>query len=133
MISAVLSRPTLLAARADLCLDYANTRYWRGSETATEELHALADVIAWHGSRQLLPPDAISALGAWWRDWPRQESAAFAEALSLREALYRMFSAVAAGDAPDAADLESLNRALARTPPRAHLHDTGSGFAWQVP
>ena len=24
----------------DLCLGYANTRYWRGSATPTEDLHA---------------------------------------------------------------------------------------------
>ena len=34
-------------ARADLCLNFANTRYWRGSETPTEELSAPDDLLRW--------------------------------------------------------------------------------------
>jgi predicted RNA-binding Zn ribbon-like protein len=132
MAVSALDRPTLLPARADLCLDYANTRYWRGSEPATEELHGLNDVLAWHGSKQIVPADAVAALAAWWRERPRPAESAFTEALALREALYRVFSATSLGMPPPDADLGALNRALARTPPRAHLRHTDSGYAWQV-
>ena len=33
--------------RPDLCLDFANTRYWRGQAAPTETLHAPADLAAW--------------------------------------------------------------------------------------
>jgi hypothetical protein len=33
--------------RPDLCLDFANTRYWRGQEMPTETLNAPADLAAW--------------------------------------------------------------------------------------
>jgi predicted RNA-binding Zn ribbon-like protein len=133
MAAPALARPVLLPARADLCLDYANTRYWRGTEPPTEELNALADVLAWHQARDIVPKDVATALRAWWTGRQRQAGVAFAEALALREALYRMFSAVAAGAAPAAADLAVLNRALARAPTRARLRHTPSGYAWEVP
>lgn len=132
MADSALARPTLLPARADLCVDYANTRYWRGTEPATEELHGLHDVLAWHAAKDVVPADAVAALKVWWDERPRQADGAFAEALALREALYRIFSATAAGATPAAADLDVLNHALARTPPRAHLRHTDSGYAWQV-
>jgi len=33
--------------RPDLCLDFANTRYWRGQATPTETLNAPTDLAAW--------------------------------------------------------------------------------------
>jgi predicted RNA-binding Zn ribbon-like protein len=132
MAVSALARPVLLAARADLCLDYANTRYWRGSEPPTEELHALADVLAWHQARDVMSKEVVAALKAWWHERPRLADAAFARALALREALYRMFGAIASGGDPDAGDLAILNRALAGAPARAQLHHTASGYAWQV-
>jgi predicted RNA-binding Zn ribbon-like protein len=132
MQAAALARPALLPARAELCLDYANTRYWRGSEPPTEELGALGDVLAWQESKAAMPQAAVAAMRAWWREHPRQAEAAFAEALDLREALYRMFSDIAQGDAPPEADMAAFNGALARTPNRAHLRRTASGYAWQV-
>lgn len=132
MAATVSAHPVLLPARADLCLDYANSRYWRGSEPPTEGLHALTDVLDWHGSRTLLPAESLVSMRAWWRERPRLAAAAFAEAVALREALYRLFSAIAAGGAPAEDDLARLNRALARTPARAHLRPAESGYAWQV-
>ncbi|HEX2890104.1 CGNR zinc finger domain-containing protein [Vineibacter terrae] len=133
MVASALERPTLLPARPDLCLDYANTRYWRGTEPATEELRTFDDVLAWHGSKQIVAADAMAALAAWWRERPRQADGAFAEALALREALYRIFSATSQAAQPSETDLDALNRALARTPSRAHLRHTDTGYAWQVP
>ena len=33
--------------RPDLCLDFANTRYWRGQATPTETLNVPADLAIW--------------------------------------------------------------------------------------
>src|SRR4029450_4265670 len=54
------------------------------------------------------------------------------EALALREAAYRLFSAVAAGATPTAADLGTLNAALADARPRLALvlGDDGVAAAW---
>ncbi len=130
--ASALARPTLLPARADLCIDYANTLYWRGTESTTEELLGLSDVLAWQETKQVMPADIVAAMKAWWDERPRQADGAFAEALALREALYRIFSATAMSATPAVTDIEALNQALAHTPPRTQLRHTDTGYAWQV-
>jgi len=63
--------------RPDLCLDFANTRYWRGQDTPTETLNTPADLAAW--TRAPKPPSQKE----------------FERALELRETLHRLFDAVA--------------------------------------
>ena len=48
----------------------------------------------------------------------------------LREALFRVFSTVAAREPVDAADLELLNDVLQRAAAGARLTGSGPGFAW---
>ncbi|HJQ57381.1 MAG TPA: ABATE domain-containing protein [Vineibacter sp.] len=127
------ARSVLLPARADLCLDYANSRYWRGSEAPTDELTSLEDVLAWHGARTVVPAETLAAMRGWWRERPRIATTAFSEALAMRESLYRLFGAIAGGAAPSERDLGKLNRALSGTPARAQLRRMESGYAWQVP
>ncbi len=43
----------------DLCLGYANTRYWRGSATPTEDLHTLDDLLRWAETTERLPPALV--------------------------------------------------------------------------
>ncbi|MBN8899043.1 MAG: ABATE domain-containing protein [Rhodospirillales bacterium] len=38
---------SLPAARIELCLDFVNTRFWRGSDVPEETLGAPQDLIAW--------------------------------------------------------------------------------------
>jgi predicted RNA-binding Zn ribbon-like protein len=101
--------------RPDLCVDFANTRFWRGSPSPTERLVTPEDLGAW--CREVGLPDA-----AW-------EEAGLAEALALREAVYRLF---AAPDEPAADDLALLNRALAAAPARARLTQVDGRYAWDV-
>ena len=105
--------------RLDLCLDYANTRYWRGQPVATETLNAATDLAAW----------AAAAGGGVARALPKR---AFEQALELREALYRLFNAAAGGKAPAARDLQALNVALAAAPARTRLVRAKSGFSWEI-
>jgi len=127
------SGPVLIPApREALCLDYADTRYWRGSETPTESLHSLEDVLAWCSKSSALGSRNVDTVAAWWGDHPRQAAIAFEEAIVLREAIYRIFSTGAAGGAPSQSDVDELNGALARAPGRHRLHRVRGGYAWQV-
>ncbi len=106
--------------RPDLCLDYANTRYWRGQPVATETLNAAADLAAWAAATADVP--AARAL-------PKRE---FEQALHLRETLYRLFNAASDGKAPAVRDLQALNAALASAPARTRLTRDKSGFSWEI-
>jgi predicted RNA-binding Zn ribbon-like protein len=120
----------LLFVRPDLCLDFANTRYWRGTEPPTDELQGFGDVLAWITARGISETDdAVRP----WRERPAEAgTTAFAAALDLREALYGIFSAAALGTPPVEADIETLNQALADTPARTRLRHTPGGYAWEV-
>jgi predicted RNA-binding Zn ribbon-like protein len=101
--------------RPDLCLDFANTRYWRGQATPTETLNSPQELAAW--AKAARPPS----------------SREFEHALELREALYRLFDANAAGKTPAPRDLDCLNRALAVAPLRRTLkRGRDGGYAWEV-
>ena len=117
------------AARADLALEFANTRYWRGRETHTEALNSPDDLLKWCADTKI-PDAAVEQLRAWWQQHPHHAEEAFAEALELREALYRIFRNIAEEAEPAVADLKVLNRALSEAPSRTHLVRSNGGYAW---
>ena len=100
--------------RPDLCLDFANTRYWRGQDTPTETLNAPADLAGW--------AKVSKAPG------PKE----FETALGLRETIHRLFDAQAQGKAPTSRDLDALNAALASAPARRTLKRGREGYEWDV-
>jgi predicted RNA-binding Zn ribbon-like protein len=68
--------------RPDLCLDFANTRYWRGQTQPTETLNAPADLATWAKTNEV------------------PTGREFEASLALRETIYRLFDANAQGRAP---------------------------------
>ncbi len=118
-------------ARAELCLDFANTLYWRGSTPPSETLNSLEDLLAWCTSAKVQDGLALDRISRWWRAHPRQGAQAFAEAIGLREVIYRLFSATAMSGEPEPDDLGRLNGALAAVPERINLKRRGDGYAWQ--
>jgi len=100
--------------RPDLCLDFANTRYWRGQATPTETLNAPADLAGWAKSAKVPSARELET------------------ALGLRETIYRLFDANADGKAPALRDLEALNAALASAPARTTLKRGRDGYNWEI-
>lgn len=100
--------------RLDLCLEFANTRYWRGQETPTETLKTPADLAAW--TKAPKPPSQKE----------------FERALELRETIHRLFDTVAQGKTPASRDFEALNAALATAPARMVLTRGREAFDWEL-
>ncbi len=100
--------------RPDLCLEFANTRYWRGQDTPTETLNTPADLAAW--AKAPKPPTQKE----------------FERALELRETIHRLFDTVAQGKAPAARDFDRLNAALAAAPARTVLKRGSEAFDWEL-
>src|ERR1043165_5707720 len=93
----------------DLCLAFANTRYRRGREVATETLHGPADLIAWSEREGVLDQKSAKELTGW---AVRNQDAAmrlFDETIAAREALYALFDARSAGRAVADRDMAVLN------------------------
>lgn len=120
------------ADRADLGLEYADTRFWRGTDQPTETMNAPADLLAWCKSMGALDAASADALAGQWQGTPEAAGSQFAAALDLRETIFRVFQATAGGQAPATDDLAQFNRALDRAPPRARLERTDHGFAWRI-
>jgi predicted RNA-binding Zn ribbon-like protein len=115
----------------DLCLAFANTRYWRGSPQPAEDLRDLGNVLRWAETNAGLP----GCTHPWFSQaWPAggAEENAFIEALSLRETMFRLFAAVASKQDCAPADIAALNAALAKAPGRERLALEGGEHGWEA-
>jgi predicted RNA-binding Zn ribbon-like protein len=121
------------APREDACLAYVNTLYWRGSPVNTETLHGWAELLAWCQANLGLEEAQLRTMA----DWGDAQGAAARHlvelSIAMREVLYRIFSALAGGQAVAEPDLAAFNQALAEAPPRTQLGQQVGGFAWRVP
>lgn len=116
----------------DLCLSFVNTRFWRGSPHPTESLAGIADLLDWIEKSRCIDPGLVAGCRAGGQ--PGADGGVFAAAIELREMLYRLLSATAAGTAPTTDDLARLNAALAMTPPRMRLQpNPAHGYVWELP
>ncbi len=112
-----------------LCLDFANTL--TGRDTAPrEQLQGYRDLVAWGQQAGIVSTAESQALLAAAAGRAVEAAAVLHEARALRESIYRVFAAIAAGGQPGAADLAVLNAALARALAHARIVPTGEGFAW---
>jgi predicted RNA-binding Zn ribbon-like protein len=114
-----------------VCLDFANTVSDHNSEQATDYLANYADLVAWSEHAGILAARAAKELLTQAAQKPGAASTVFRRALVLREAIYRIFTALVAGAMPKTADLDLLSEAMASAYAHAHLVATQNGFAWE--
>lgn len=112
-----------------LALDLANTWSDRG-RPETDGLHGYGDLLALARQTGSATEGEAARLAARAAREPRAAAAAFARALTLREAVYRIFSAIAAGRPPAEDDLDRLNAELPEALSHLRLAPRGSGFGW---
>jgi predicted RNA-binding Zn ribbon-like protein len=126
-------QPWIAAPGEALCLDFANTRFWRGMDQPSETLQGFGDLVAWCGAEAGLPAGPAASLADWAAADDAAAAAALAQALALRETIYRLFRAAAAPAEASPADLARLNEALAGAGERRFLEASGEGFGWRIP
>jgi len=112
----------------ELCLDFADTVDWRTSNRAKDRLDSYEALLNWSTKKGLLDQRQISVMGrkASKEDLPRVLS----DAVRLREAIYRIFSAVAHHKKAVTADVGILNEYLARGLSRTIVKEAGEGYGW---
>lgn len=120
------SRIGLPAPADDLCLTFANTRYWRGRADPVETLQAPADLLHWLQEPGGWPADAAFTSG-------EISGRHLTEAVALRETMFRIFAASARGEPVAGPDIIVLNRALAEAPRRETVATDGAVWRWDVP
>jgi predicted RNA-binding Zn ribbon-like protein len=120
------------AVREDLCLDYANTRSWRGSEAPTERLSHVADLLAWIERTTGVSSRAMRPIETWSREHPDAAVELFKEAIATRETIYRVFSCLAADESVGERDFGVLRTAIAAAPARTELARSNGRHAWRI-
>ncbi len=118
----------LLAGR--LCLDFANTADWHAGPQPEERLTSYEALVAWSERAGILSGDEAERLLGEAERRPQEAEAVLRRAVSLREAIYRLFAALAHGRPVDEADLAELNAALAAALPGLRVVQEGGNFAW---
>lgn len=114
-----------------LCLEFTNTTSARQTDAPSEQLHSYADLLTWAQKEEVVSPALAARLADVAEAQPSEAATALQQALVLREAIYAIFNAHVAGNAPADADLALLNAALAASLPHRQLVCTAEGFGWQ--
>jgi predicted RNA-binding Zn ribbon-like protein len=121
--------PSFELSGGALCLDFVNT-WGDRARPETDRLLAYPDLLAFALQAGLLGRRGETLLARRAERNSPDAAAALALACSLREALYRILSSVAASRAPAAADLGRLNAALPEALSHLRLARRGTGIVW---
>lgn len=123
--------PWVAAPGEELCLEFANTRFWRGQATPTETLPDLAALLDWCRKSGQVPAGLLDAVERWLTTRSEPAAMLFGHALALREVIYHLFHTLAE-QAPPPAALAELNAALAEAPVRHEVAPADAGFGWRI-
>jgi predicted RNA-binding Zn ribbon-like protein len=115
------------------CLDFANTLGGIRAGKVFEHLHDYVDLLAWAAQADLLTKLQVQELQVAANRHPNRAKHVLMHGLMLREAIYRIFSALAARkDAPTSA-LSILNNELVEAMTNARIVQRCDAFDWQLP
>jgi predicted RNA-binding Zn ribbon-like protein len=112
-----------------LCLDFANTMGDRPLRTE-EHLVRWSDLLAWAVQASVVSAREASTLKKWAAAAAHAADAALSEAKDLREAIYRIFAALAARRPAPAGDLAVLNQWLGDTLTHLRVVSAADGYGW---
>lgn len=128
---ASLRPPLFELTGGNLCLDLANTVDNRPSSRRTDLLPTYAHLVEWSRQSGIVNPFQARRLLRAGQRRPREAREVLAQAKSLREALYGIFSALAARKTLPERDLAPLNRALQELSGKLQLAREQGRFAWK--
>lgn len=130
MIQMVRHARELDLEAAELPLAFANTADWHASEQPVESLNTYADLIAWGQQTAVLSESQAEQLASLAEDRPGAAATVLEQAVTLREAIYRIFSATSEGRVPAAADLAVLTQALRQSLAHVEIVQVGESYVW---
>jgi predicted RNA-binding Zn ribbon-like protein len=126
-----LSQEAITSLEGMLCLGFVNTFHPRYGRHVHDALAGYADLVAWNRSVGMLTEAQEQSLLRAADAHPEEALGVFERAVTLREAIYRVFSAVAAGNAPQGEDLSFLHGAHVEALGHASFSPTSREFSWE--
>jgi predicted RNA-binding Zn ribbon-like protein len=116
-----------------LALDFANTSSGRGGSRHLEHLRSAADVVTWARHAGVIEDTTQAQLNERLEAGDRAFSTLLRDALTLREAVFRIACAVARRGEPDQADLSLLSARCAAALAKATIEMRSDGARWRWP
>lgn len=113
-----------------LSLDFANTLDDRATDAPRESLNHYDDLLAWSRQAQTVTDAEARRLREQAEKHPGKAAGVLRRAIVLREALFRIFNAVAQGGLPEDADLALLNAELSEAMRHLCIVSQVNGFQW---
>src|SRR5260370_7529035 len=113
-----------------LCLDFTNTLEDRPSDYARELLNSYSDLVSWSQQARILEDEEAQQLLEEAARRPAEASIVLQRAVVLREAIYRLFKAVAQDASAEGEALALLNAAIADTMTHAQVVPGAASFPW---
>jgi predicted RNA-binding Zn ribbon-like protein len=128
MVETEVQAPNFEFTGNHLCLDFTNTVQDR-STSPRELLNSYSDLLLWSQGAQILTEDEAERLREEAARHTREAKAVLQRAIDLREALYRIFFAVARGSSPEKVDLSTLNTEFSEAMSQACIVPAKDSFA----
>lgn len=123
-----LYKPKLVGGR--LCLDFANTADWHGSDEPVEYLTGYRELVLWSEHAGVIDRKEVDILLEESGRHPVKSAKVLKEALLLREALLRIFTSFYLGEKVSASDLKIFNTAFSGAMSKAQIVLEVEGFGW---
>jgi predicted RNA-binding Zn ribbon-like protein len=126
-----LAQETITSLEGRLCLGFVNTFHPRYGRHVHDALAGYTDLVMWNRSVGMLTEaqeqDLLRAASA----HPEEGLRVFERAITLREVIFRILSAVAVGGRPQGDDLSVVQGAYVQAMAHATLSPTAREFSWQ--
>lgn len=113
----------------ELCLDFANTVNGHARQNPHEYLFDYRDMLLWGRHAGVLSAEEFGGLLGETTRHPSQAQAVFRQGLELRETIFRIFTAQAAGNRVDENDLQRLGAIWQAGLAHLHLVHSDGGFS----
>lgn len=113
-----------------LCLDFVNTLSDRFKAVPGEVLNTYTDLLVWSRRAQILKADQVERLRSTAEQPPLLAAHWLVETRRLRAVLFRIFSAIAGGQAAPAEEISEFNRFFAEAVTHLRLVPEKTGFTW---
>jgi predicted RNA-binding Zn ribbon-like protein len=113
-----------------LCLDFANTVDDRTEIHPQELLMSFKDLVSWSQQAQVLTEKEAQQLLEKAAQHPSAATRVLKRAVEVREAIFRIFKAVAEDESPENGDLVALSAVVAEAQKHAQIVPDTNGFRW---
>lgn len=113
-----------------LCLNFANTASWHNREQPIERLINYETLVYWSKQMEIITLSQEKHLLEQAEISPHQAEKALANAIELREAIFRLFKAVATGQQGNSLDLAILNKYVNQAYSFVEITPKNRGYAF---